>query len=72
MSVFYLANNIIDALITFFKGTGFYDFFNPIMKEGVLLPFGNVIMIFINEDLIGVDAFSSGILNVLYGVYHCL
>ncbi len=39
------ANVIIDTLITFLKGTGFYDFFNPIMKEGVLLPFGNLIMI---------------------------
>ena len=43
----FLSNAIIDALATFWKGTGFYDFFNPIMKEGVLLPFGNVIMIFI-------------------------
>ena len=43
----FLSNAIIDALVTFWKGTGFYDFFNPIMKEGVLLPFGNVIMIFI-------------------------
>ena len=43
----FLTNPIVDSLITFWKGTGFYDFFNPIMKEGVLLPFGNVIMIFI-------------------------
>lgn len=43
----FLSNAIVDSLVTFWKGTGFYDFFNPIMKEGVLLPFGNVIMILI-------------------------
>ena len=47
MQGLFLANNIIDTLVTFWQGTGFYDFFNPIFKEGVLLPFGNVIMIFI-------------------------
>ena len=45
MNALFNANVIIDTLITFLKGTGFYDFFNPIMKEGVLLPFGNLIMI---------------------------
>ena len=40
-----LSNVIIDTLRTFWESTGFYDFFNPIMKEGVLLPFGNLIMI---------------------------
>lgn len=47
MQGLFLANNIIDTLVTFWQGTGFHDFFNPIFKEGVLLPFGNVIMIFI-------------------------
>lgn len=47
MQGLFLANNIIDTLVTFWQGTGFYDFFNPTFKEGVLLPFGNVIMIFI-------------------------
>ena len=45
MNALFNANVIIDTLITFLKGTGFYNFFNPIMKEGVLLPFGNLIMI---------------------------
>ena len=45
MQSVFLSNAIVDTLITFFQGTGFYDFFNPIMKEGVILPFGNVIMI---------------------------
>lgn len=47
MQGLFLANNIVDTLVTFWQGTGFYDFFNPIFKEGVLLPFGNVIMIII-------------------------
>ena len=40
-----LTNVIIETLKTFWESTGFYDFFNPIMKTGVLLPFGNLIMI---------------------------
>ena len=40
-----LTNAIIETLKTFWESTGFYDFFNPIMKAGVLLPFGNLIMI---------------------------
>lgn len=47
MQGLFLANAILDTLVTFWKGTGFYDFFNPIYKTGVLLPFGNVIMIII-------------------------
>lgn len=47
MQGIFLANAIIDTLINFLQGTGFYDFFNPIFKEGVLLPFGNLIMILI-------------------------
>ena len=48
MAGLYLAGNaIVETLINFWQSTGFYDFFNPIHKEGVLLPFGNVIMIFI-------------------------
>ena len=47
MQGLFLANAIVDTLVTFWKGTGFYDFFNPIFKEGVMLPFGNVIMIII-------------------------
>lgn len=47
MQGLFIANAIIDTLVTFLKGTGFYDLFNPVFKEGVMLPFGNVIMIFI-------------------------
>ncbi len=45
MQGLFLANVIVETLQTFWQSTGFYDFFNPIMKPGVLLPFGNVIMI---------------------------
>ena len=38
-------NIIIETLKNFWQSTGFYDFFNPIMKPNVLLPFGNIIMI---------------------------
>ena len=45
MGMLLAQNAIIETLNNFWHSTGFYDFFNPIMKENVLLPFGNLIMI---------------------------
>ena len=43
--IFLADSVIVETLVKFWQSTGFYDFFNPIHKVGVLLPFGNVIMI---------------------------